>query len=230
MRAMQKGRYVFVLIATAAVFSLGLLMGVVINEKKADVMDRMNAGQNLDDLSLNLQFMYINSLDVNSSEGCKVMNAALEQSWANLDDAYNKMVKYKDSNDANPDTVRLVERNSLLNNLRYWFLLKRAKSSCELDDSVSALFFFREESCDECGVQSTMLEHYKRIFDDRFLLFHVNVGIDEPMVRLLLDQYEVSKYPTVVIDSEKFTGVMGKDGLKGVICSKFKSEQPECGS
>ncbi|HII16240.1 MAG TPA: hypothetical protein HA362_08110 [Nanoarchaeota archaeon] len=227
-REILKRRYVFVLIATIIIFLLGFFMGIVVNEKKAGVMEQMKAIQDLDDLSLQLQFTYLNSLDVNSTEGCKAIGAALEQSWINLNDAYNNLIKYKDNPDADQATARLLERNDLLNNIRYWFLLKKAKSSCELDDSVSVLFFFSEKSCSECGTQSTILEHYKKILGDRFLLFHINGDVDDAMVKILANQYSVTKYPTVVIENQKFEGVMQKEEVKKLICSKFKTEQPEC--
>lgn len=229
-RAFQKRRYLFVLIATLIIFFLGLLMGMVVNEKKVGEMERMTTLQNLNDLSTQLQFTYLNSLDINSTEGCKVMNTALEQSWANLADAYNNLVKYKDSPDVSKETIYILERNDLLNNIRYWFLLRKAKDFCELDDSVSVLFFFSDKECSECGTQSTILEHFKKVFDNRFLLFHINIDIEDPLVQLLLNQYEVSAYPTVIVDGEKLEGVVGKDGLEEVICSKFRTEQPECKS
>lgn len=229
-RNIQRRRYLFVLVATVIIFSLGLLMGMVVNEKKVDFMERLTATQNLDALSLQLQFTYLNSLDINSTEGCKAMNAALEHSWTTLAIAYSNLVKYKDSPDVNSDNVKLLERNDLLNNIRYWFLLKKAKTFCELEDSVSVLFFFSEKGCYECGAQSAILEHYKEIFDERFLLFHINRDIEDPMVHLLVNQYEASVSPTIILEDEKFEGVMAKEELKKVVCSKFRTEQPECKS
>ncbi len=227
-RRIQKGRYFFVLIATVIVFSLGLMLGIVLNEKKVGLIEQMTASQDIDDLSLQLQFMYLNSLDVSSEKECKVMGAALEESWVNLADAYDKMIKYTDSPDSDPDTVKLLKRNDLLNNVRYWFLLKKAKAFCILDDSVSVLFFFSEQGCPECDTQSIMLEHYKQVFGDQFLLFHINAGVDDPMVRILLNQYGVDGYPTTVIEEEKFEGLMKKEDLRKAICSGFKTERTEC--
>lgn len=227
-RRIQKGRYFFVLIATIIVFSLGLLLGIVLNEKKVNLIEQMSVSQNLDDLSLQLQFTYLNSLDVSGEKECAVMRAALEESWANLADAYEKMTKYADAPDSDPETVRLLKRNDLLNNVRYWFLLKKAKTFCVLDDSVSVLFFFSEEDCPECEIQSIMLEHYKQIFGDQFLLFHINVRVNDPMVKILLNQYSIDSYPSVVIEERKFEGIMDKEELKAVICSEFEIKHPKC--
>lgn len=229
-RGMQKRRYFFVLVATILVFSFGLLLGMTLNDKKVNMLEKMAVVQNLDALSLQLQFTYLNSLNINSTEGCKVMNAALETSWANLASSYINLVKYKDGPDVDAETVKILERNDFLNNVRYWFLLERVKGFCELEDSVSALFFFSDKDCDGCGAQSTLLEHYKKVFGDRFLLFHINIDTEDPMVEFLLRQYGVQAYPTTVIGEGKFEGVMQKDELKKVICTKFRTEQPECRS
>lgn len=230
MLTIQKSRYLFVLIATIMVFTLGLLMGGVINREKDSVLEQATVNQNLDDLSLNLQFTYLNSLDINSTKGCKVMQTALEHSWVNLDNAYQNMIQYKDSRDAEQGTIKLLERNDLLNNIRYWFLLKKAKSFCKLDDSVSVLFFFKDEDCFDCDTMSSVLEYYKDAFGDRFLLFHINANIEDPMVQMLSDQYGVTEYPAIVLGERKFSGRVPKDELKGLICANFKTEQPECKS
>ncbi len=227
-REILKRRYVFVLIATIIVFSLGVTLGILVNETKSKVMEKEIATQNMDDLSLQLQLTYLNFLEVNSTEGCKVMNAALEQSWKNLDTSYRNLVKYKDSFEAGDDEIEYFERNDLLNNIRYWLLLKKAKEYCELQDSVSVLFFFSETDCVECGSQSQLLEHYKRVFDDRFLLFHINMDISEPMTQILLNQYDIDNYPTIVIGGDKISGMTGKDELKEEICKRFRQAQPEC--
>ncbi|MBU2637516.1 MAG: hypothetical protein KJ955_00935 [Nanoarchaeota archaeon] len=227
-REILKRRYLFVLIATVIVFSLGVTLGILVNETKSRIMEKEIATQNMDDLSLQLQLTYLNFLDLNSSEGCKVMNAALEQSWKNLATSYGNLIKYKDSFEATDEDIRYFERNDLLNNIRYWLLLKEAKTYCELQDSVAVLFFFSETNCDECDSQSQLLEHYKRVFNERFLLFHINMDIGEPMAQILLNQYDINSYPSIVIGVDKFSGLTGKDALKEEICKRFKYKQPEC--
>lgn len=227
-RDILKRRYVFVLIATIIIFSLGITLGIIVNNTKAAVMEKEITAQNLDDLSLQLQLTYLNFLDVNSTEGCRVMNAALEQSWKNLDNAYRNLVKYKDSIEADNENIQYFERNDLLNNIRYWLLLKKAKEYCELQDSVPVIFFFSEKDCSDCGTQSEILEHYKRIFEDRMLLFHINIDISEPMAQILLNQYGIDSYPAIIIENDMITGVVGMEEIKAEICKRFRKEQPEC--
>jgi len=68
-----------------------------------------------------------------------------------------------------------------------------------------------------------LLTHYKNVYGDRLLVFPIDVDVDdEPMIKILQGQYNLSQYPTIVVDDTKFEGMLPKDQLGVLLCREFK--------
>ena len=229
MRSFKKGRYFYVFIISVAIFFFGFLMGFAVNTKKTEIIETMAKEQGLNTLSMQLQFTYLNYLNMSRKTNCETIKIALDENWKKLCEAYAKFVKYKDAKDSPKKEMKLLERNRLLNELRYWFLLKEAKIHCDFNNSVWVLYFFSEKLCKaKCERESAMLEYFKKLFGDRFLLFYINMDIEEPFIKMIYKEYNITEYPTIVVEGEKFGGEHSFEELKSIICSKFKNKQPEC--
>ncbi|MBI4448064.1 hypothetical protein HY643_03725 [Candidatus Woesearchaeota archaeon] len=225
----QKRRYLLVFVITAIIFLLGFSMGFIINSQKSSIIKGLAEKQKVDYLSLQLQSIYMTSIDLNSSSSCRVMGAALDKGWESLVQSYDNLRNYKDSPDADKEEIKLLERTNILNDIRYWFFLDKAKTYCDLRDSVSLLFFYKEKDCGTpCDSQSIVLEYFKKVFGDRFLLFHLNADTEEAMIGLLATRYNITTYPAIVVNEKKFEGFKDKSELFSIICSQFKTQQPEC--
>ena len=227
MTSFYKRRYLFIFLVTTAIFALGLLLGMVLNEKKVGLIESSNQDHTLNSLSLQLQFLYLSTLQ-ETNESCPVMAAALDHSWDALTQTYQDFAKYKDSSDTSKAHVQVLERTNMLNDIRYWLLLNRAKQFCTLNPSVSVLFFFSDEDCPACEDQSTVLEYFKRLFGERFLLFHLNTDIREPLAEMLRSQYGITTTPAIILDGEVLQGFQSRNEIFPLICAKFSLPQPEC--
>ena len=50
----------------------------------------------------------------------------------------------------------------------------------------------------------------------------------EPMIRILKKTYEIERFPTIVIDDEKFEGLTDKDIVLAEICKRYDPMLPDC--
>ena len=59
--------------------------------------------------------------------------------------------------------------------------------------------------------------------------FPINLDLknDEPMVEIITSQFNIDKYPTVIINNKKYAGVVKKKQMEGIICESLKSAE-EC--
>lgn len=118
----------------------------------------------------------------------------------------------------------------MLDNLKYLILSKRTKEECDLD-VVNIIYFYSSNYCPTCPDQGVILTYFKKIFGDKLLIFPIDVDYaeKEPMVSILLNQYGVSKYPSLIIEADKHSGLVSNVKLKKIICDSFKNEKEICG-
>ena len=128
------------------------------------------------------------------------------------------------------DADKNIARRYLLDNLKYWLFATKTKSLCKEHDFVNILYFFSEDHCPSCPNQGVLLTYFKKIFEDRLLIFPVNVDLEpnERMIKILRTRYNITSYPSIVIDSERFEGIVPRNKLYAEICSKFRQVPPEC--
>ena len=58
------------------------------------------------------------------------------------------------------------------------------------------------------------------------LVFPIDVGLasEEPAIDTLLNRFNVSAYPTLIVEDEKYEGVTSPTELKEIICSHLENE------
>ena len=74
-----------------------------------------------------------------------------------------------------------------------------------------------------------MLTYLKKIFRDKLLIFSFDSKFEaEPMVPLLKNTYNVSVYPTVVIEGKPRTKFQDKDTILKEICGYYREKTTDC--
>src|SRR3989344_4674533 len=110
--------------------------------------------------------------------------------------------------------------------IKYWTLSDKIKASCN-EDIVRILFFFALD-CDECVNQGFVLDYFKKLFGDRLLVFSFNSKLaeEEPLVNTLIPPFNITKYPSLVIEDQKIEGFNDRDAIKEQICNYYR-QKPE---
>lgn len=229
-RRLHKKTYVLVFILTLLIFTFGLLLGKTIDNERIESVENSVRAQELAYKNLQIQYLYISTLP-ETKESCPILEATLTSSIKDLNKALEDLETYKTRSIFNKDEFKSLSRSYVLENLRFWLLAKKTRELCGTD-IVTVLYFYSDESCSICPDQGTILSHYKRIFDNRLLVFPINVDLskDDSSVQTVLDSYAVDALPTLVIGNDKYTGLISIGELKPYLCNEFFHEQPECGA
>lgn len=222
-RALRKDKYAVALIISIMIFTLGFLLGTVLDSYKTGYVQEIAKQQELEFNSLQLQYMYLEN--IKGSEKCPVLYQTIENNLKVLDPTLNKMLDYEKSKNLNSPEYLFIKRQYLLSNLKYWLLSEDIKKTCS-GNSVTVLYFF-DSACDICfKSQGVILSNLKEVFQDKLLVFAIDSDfIEEPLITLLKNKYNVSTYPTIIINNQKTDHFMSRDELLKNICPNYGNKE-----
>ncbi|MBT3297476.1 hypothetical protein HN385_00975 [archaeon] len=220
-REISKGKYIMAGVLTFLIFSLGLTMGIILEEMRYNEAQEINEEQDVSYLSLQLQYLMLTSFEDQSN--CPVLLTTLQDSIDELSGSLSKIIDYEKENSISSDDYLLISRRYTLDNLRYWLMAEKAKESCQLD-MVSILYFYSDD-CPSCPNQGTILSYFKKLMGDQLLVFPINLDLreDEAMIEVMMSLYNVTKFPTIIVEGDKYEGVIKKNDLQEIICSNLES-------
>lgn len=224
-RTVNKEKYAVVAIITLLVFLLGISFGLIIDYERVKYVERQNSLQQVNYDSLQLQYLYLN-LFPDNVETCPILRVALEHSIAILAESLEDVERYKKDTTINKEDFSIIERNYLLDNLRYWIFSTRVKNTCE-EDVVNILYFHSTDNCDICPNQGTILTYFKKKLSDQLLVFPINLDLEknEKFLKILRLQYNITTLPTLIINEEKYEGIISKNELAEIICEHTSNKE-----
>ena len=224
-RAISKDKYITAGIITLLIFFLGVTLGLVIEDHRYNLVEEINQEQDVQYLSLQLQYLYLNSFS--NYNNCPILSATLKESIQDLSDSLSEVISYEEENNVEKGRQRKVMRRYILDNLRYWLLAQESKSKCDLD--IVPIIYFYATDCPSCPNQGTILTYFKQLFGEQVLVFPINLDFrfEEPMVEIVMTQFNISKYPTLIIDNKKYEGVVKSEQLQSIICDSLE-ESEQC--
>jgi len=223
-RALDKRKYIIVGAITLIVFILGVSLGTILDYERYRSVYEINKEQEMVFNSLQLQYLYLTELE-HDEEVCAAIYSTLEDSVMELGKSLDDIVNYEENSRLNKRSYVEIKRKYVLDNIRYWMFAKKAKERCG-KDLVTILYFNSENGCSDCNEQGTFLTYYKTIYEDKLLVFPLDVGLkdNEGMLKILFNQYNLTHLPTLIIGDDKYEGIVGKEALKELICSEFNNK------
>ena len=227
MRSLSKDKYIIAGIITSGVFLLGLLLGLTIEGKRVNYIESIARKQNLDFSSLQLQYAFIDQLSMENN--CLAVQKTFEQNINSLESTRIRLENFDRDATLNKNELDILKNEYMLAQIRYWLLAERTRKLCG-SDIVNILYFFSDEKeCPNCEKQAFVLTYLKKKFRDKLLIFSFDSKFDnEPMVPLLKKTYNVTSYPTIVIESEPRKGFQDKDVILNEICNYYREKTEEC--
>lgn len=227
MRTLSKDKYIFAGLITLAIFLLGLFLGLIIEEKRVQYIQKEARLRSLDFNSLQLQYAYIDQLS--QENNCNAVSKTFDTNLDQLEEARIKLENFDANAKINKKEFEILKREYIQAQLRYWLLSKKRKELCN-DDTVSLLYFFSDaKTCPECDNQAFVLTYLKLRFKNKLLNFIFDSKVrDEPMIELLRKAYNIRTYPTIIIENKIFEGFTSKEKLLEEICSYYKDKLEDC--
>ncbi len=222
-RKISKDKYLVAGIITFLIFFLGLSLGFIIEDHRYNIIEEVNMEQEVKYLSLQLQYLYLNSFS--NYDHCPILSTTLKESVVDLSDSLGEVIAYEEEEAISDLRKEMVMRRYLLDNLRYWLLARETKQKCDLN-TVPIVYFYSTK-CPSCPNQGTVLTYFKKLFGEEVLVFPINLDFrsQEPMVEIVMLQFDVTKQPTLIIDNKKYEGVVQKEQMHEIICNSLTNSE-----
>ena len=226
-RSLSGRRYLFAAVLTLLIFSLGVMLGMVIEGKRVAVINEKANEQRLDFNSIQLQYEYINQLSL--EKNCDALAKSFDNNVNTLEDTREKLESYHGQASVNKAEFDLIRREYTIAQFNYWLFAKKYKKLCNADIATILFFYDDEDKCNRCSDQGYILSYLKKTFGDRLLNFAIYGRYeDEPMVGIIKTAYGINEYPTLVIEDVAFDGFMAVDDVKEQVCLVINNTHEAC--
>ncbi|MBI5871681.1 hypothetical protein HZB88_01195 [archaeon] len=216
MRQISTRKYIIAFVITLAVFIIGMLAGVTVEKARANKADFLNLEQTIAYSSLQLQEAYLDSFE---NKSCSAMDVILANNLVSLDKAMRKVTDYEKNSLSSKEELKLNLRNYFLTEIRYLMLLEKVEKACNSSAAVILYFY----GADETNEQGYALDYIKKVFGDGVLIFSFDYEMrdEEPMIDVLLKNYNITIVPSLVIEGERLSGFVDEDELYKIMEKKL---------
>ena len=202
-------------VITLSIFIAGFSIGSLWESMRSEQVQK----------ELNEMSVYSTSLLLQSEllEGatCLAYQPIIGDATKDLQESLDKYNKYTEGSFFGMDDGNLLYRRYLLSNVKYWMFADKYKKQCDWNTSI-ILYFFEGDCGSKCDAMSTRLDYMKRKYQEDVLIFPVNLGLagNDPVAKTLVHLYNVSSYPTVVVDKSIYH-VLELNELEALICQEI---------
>lgn len=225
-RKISKNKYFFAFLITLVVFTLGLLLGLVIENKRVNYIEMQDEKQKQDFSSLQLQYQVIDAFG--EEKNCEAIKKSFDMNSQNLENIRNKLETYSRDSNLNKKEFDLLKREYTLAQVKFWLLTKKTKSLCNINSATVFYFYGDSKNCPKCGDQAVVLTYLKDKFGSNILNFVFDSQLtDEPVIDLFKRVYNIQKYPTLIINEKKMEGFIPKETILKEICLNQNLSQNE---
>lgn len=201
-------------------FIVGVVIGILVSNSKIIHLNDLMAQVKTDIDNTELQFLILDSM--HSNKTCMyLMNSASKVGLETYEmgkqvEGYekSKSISLSDFNQLK------MKYTSLL--IRTWLYIEKIRTTCEGNYST-VLYFFGSKTCPNCGNQGMVLTFLKEKLNENLLVYAIDGDLDLAPVEVLKDTFTVNKYPTLIINGEKYEGFFDSKELTEILCSDNKN-------
>ncbi len=222
-RKISSKKYLIAFILTVIIFFGGILTGMALEKARLNDSKQINLNEKLNLRSLQLQETYIDS----GFSDCNALNKVIETNIHELAKKMSIIIDYDKESIFSPDEFDLQLRDYFLTEVQFLLISQEIDQKCE-KDNVKVIYFYDD---DENDTQGKILDYIKKKLQNKVLVFSFNSAFkDEPMIDILLESYNITTFPSVVVENNVLQGHTKVEPLFKAICNEFtESAKPvEC--
>lgn len=217
-RKLSLSKYFLAFVLTVVVFSAGVILGIVLENARLKDAEQIILSEKVNLRSLQLQQNYIES----GIADCNALNNILE---ANINELTQKMaivLDYQKRSVFNEKEFNLQLRDYFLTEIQFLIVSQEIDRKCQ-KDNLKVLYFYDQNQFD---TQGDVLDYIRKRFNGKVLVFSFNSAFEqEPMIKTLLAAYNITTFPSVVVEEQVFQGHTSVEVLMEHICRRFKNIQ-----
>ena len=213
---MKSQKYIFLqaLIITFVVFNIGIYMGYKLESSRIDKINKWYLESEMELLDQRIQsdaFEFFGlDCDAMVRENIKFADKIFEEAL--------EIDRYEKANRINQEIIAQHKRYDLLRTL-FWINSMKIKEKCDSDYHNIVYFYqYNDASIEQKAKQkffSNLLFQIKQEKGDKVMLIPIAADNDISSINLLLQKYEITKLPVILIDEKtKITNVESMENVE----------------
>ena len=209
----QKKIFLYAFILTFFVFNFGIFMGYMLETSRVNKVNTFYLESELELLDQRIQKDALDLMELD----CESL---VKENIAFADRTFQEALviqRYEDANKMNEDINFQHKRYDLLRTL-FWINSVRIKQKCGSDYHNLVYFYkFNNPSIEQGSKQrffSNLLIEIKDEYGSKVMLIPIAGDNDLPSINLLLNKYNITEFPTILIDEKiKITDLKTKEDI-----------------
>lgn len=201
-RMNQKWVFLKALFVTLVIFNIGVYMGYKLEASRADKINEFYFESEMFLLDQEIQREAFEIVDLDCDAA---VQANINFADKIFEDALGTIHRYEEANRFNDAIIFQHKRFDLLRTL-FWMNSMKIKEKCDSDyHNVVYFYDYLEPSAEQTGKQnffSNLLGEIKELKGDKVMLIPIAGDNDLTSIGLLMDKYEITELPTILIDEE----------------------------
>ena len=187
------------LILTIIIFVMGLLVSYVLDFYRMDEITRVIESHEVDKSAYFLEGQFIESI---GGDKCAVMNKRFFDLKTDIHKVGIALNNYWGKSFIKTTDFDYLKRHYFLLELEFFSLIKKLNKECDTD-YVTLMFFYEKDDQDSI-TQGYILEDLGQAYKDNVVILSLDKDYeDEPLVPLLVNTYNITTAPTMIINDIK---------------------------
>ena len=203
-RKISVSLYILAFAITVGIFAIGFYVGGIFTD-----MNLQGISSNIDDVSKRVSSAELLFLLEDSPSFCPVYLDELSSIDAETDQLGQQLIYMEDVKEISDNELK---KNYFILETKSYLLSKRIKEKCNADYSL-ALYFYSNIDCDKCKEQGEMLSSAKEKLEKngvKLKVYSFDGEIGSPIAQALIDKYNVTEYPSIVLNENIFSGFVSE--------------------
>lgn len=200
----QKRIFLYALVLSLIVFSLGIFMGYVLESSRINRINTLYLDAEMELLDQRLQRDIIDISSLNQTVCQDFVNENIKFGDKIFQEA-QQIQKYEEANKISNDIIFQHKRYDLLRTL-FWTNSIIIKQKCNADyHNVVYLYKYNNPSISQDSEQKTLsnlLAELKNKYGNKIILIPIAGDNDISSISILMDEYRITELPTILVDEK----------------------------
>lgn len=147
---------------------------------------------------------------------CEAMTRWVESSVPEIQNLRKEVATYESSSKVDNTDYELVKKRYMNLVMQNLIEVRQMEERCG-DERVNVVYIYTKNDCGRCDDQGTVLTYYRRNYDDKVLVHPLDTDLDMKSIEFMEDFYNVTEYPTLIVEGEVYEGFQDRDKLGNIL-------------
>ncbi len=210
------------LLFTILIFTVGILLNHIFDSFRISIIEDVITVNEIENEAYRAEQFFI---DTFGGEKCEVMTARIAKLKQEVRKVGEDLGSYSRFSLFRKNDYDYLKRKYFLLELRFFSIIKKINKEC--DDPYLPILFFYKIDQDNSEIQGFILQSLSDNYEQEVVVLSIDKEYpDEPLISLLVETYNITATPSLVIDGKTLKGLVSENKLKQTIMHYLKRADP----